>query len=58
MGHGIFPSYGMQYQKTVFCHLSKEEKKAVFFPDKKSKKAFSTHKEVEREEEQKKGKRR
>ena len=57
MGHGIFPSYGMQYQKTVFCHLSKEEKKAVFFPDKKSKKAFSSYKEEEVDNKSKKGKR-
>jgi len=41
MGHGIFPNYGPSYQKTVYCLLSKEEKKAVFFPEKKSKKSFN-----------------
>lgn len=37
MGHGIFPNYGLQYQKTIFPFLTKAEKKAVFFPERKRK---------------------
>jgi hypothetical protein len=37
MGHGIFPNYGFQYHKTIFGLLSKAEKKAVFFPEKRKK---------------------
>lgn len=39
MGHGIFPTYNHYYHAhEIFPHLSKAEKKAVFFPEKKSKK--------------------
>lgn len=37
MGHGIFPNYGLQYQKTIFPLLTKQEKKSVFFPERKKK---------------------
>ncbi len=42
MAHGIFPTYNKYYLATeIFPHLSKEEIKAVYFPDKTKKKTLS-----------------
>lgn len=56
MGHGIFPNYGLSYQKTIFCHLSPSEKKAVFFPDKKARKVFNKFKDEEEDSKDKRKK--
>lgn len=40
--HGIFPTLNKYYiSSELFPCLSKEEKKAVFFPERKSRKAVS-----------------
>jgi len=51
MGHGIFPNYGMQYVKNWQHQLSKAEKRAVFYPDRKSLKSSKIRTSLIEEEE-------
>jgi len=51
--HGIFPTLNKYYiSSELFPCLSKEEKKAVFFPERKSKRATSLrHKATDEDDE-------
>lgn len=51
MGHGIFPYYGLTYIKSWQHLLSREEMKAVFYPDKKSLKSSKIRTSLKDEEE-------
>jgi hypothetical protein len=49
--HGIFPTLNKYYiSSELFPCLSKEEKKAVFFPERKSRKAISSRHEAKDED--------
>jgi hypothetical protein len=50
MGHGIFPNYGPTYIKSWQNKLSREEMKAVFYPDKKSLKSSKIRTSLKEEE--------
>jgi hypothetical protein len=51
--HGIFPTHNKYYLATeLFPFLSKEEKKAVYFPERKSKKAASLNHRPKDEDEE------
>jgi hypothetical protein len=51
--HGIFPTLNKYYiSSELFPRLSKEEKKAVFFPERKSKKATSPHHRAVKDEDE------
>ena len=50
--HGIFPTHNKYYlAQEIFPHLSRAEKKEVYFPDKKTKRAPSLGRKVKDEEE-------
>jgi|688.fasta_scaffold89794_6 hypothetical protein len=50
--HGIFPTLNKYYiSSEIFPCLSKEEKKAVFFPERKSKRSPSLRDKVRDEDE-------
>ena len=53
MAHGIFPTHNKYYlAHELFPFLSKEEKKAVYFPERKSKRPASLrHKTTDEDEE-------
>lgn len=51
--HGIFPTLNKYYiSSELFPCLSKEEKKAVFFPERKSRKMTSPHHRAKDEDEE------
>ena len=51
--HGIFPTLNKYYiSSELFPRLSKEEKKAVFFPERKSRKTTSLRHRAKDEEEE------
>jgi hypothetical protein len=51
--HGIFPTLNKYYLSSeLFPRLSKEEKKAVFFPERKSKRTNTSYKSKDEDDEQ------